>query len=311
MKKKLLLADDSVTVQRVVELTFADEDVEVASVGDGAAAIERIERDRPDIVLADVSMPERDGYEVADHVKSSPHLAHIPVVLMTGAFEQIDEARASRARCDAVLAKPFEPQMLISLVGQLLQGGASEAAPAAALRPAAAAFPATAAEPGMTLDDYIERLDDALSATKAPVSMRVVEGGVQAYASRSVPPAWAEPAAAAQTAESPTLADAFSLLMAEELGEAPLPSAWSSLAETVSGRMAVASAPAAVPPAAAAAPPPVTEALIEEVTRRVAARLADTAVRDIVHTLVLDVAERLVREEIERIKASAAAEQDS
>ena len=73
---KLLLADDSVTIQRVIELTFADEDVQVIAVGDGQQAIDRIDRDRPDIVLADIGMPERDGYEVAAFIKNDPQLAH-------------------------------------------------------------------------------------------------------------------------------------------------------------------------------------------------------------------------------------------
>ena len=122
MAHKLLLADDSVTIQRVIELTFADEDVQVIAVGDGRQAIERIEADRPDIVLADVGMPERDGYEVAAYVKNTPHLAHIPVLLLTGAFEPVDEQRASDVGCDGVLAKPFEPHMVITRVKELLAG---------------------------------------------------------------------------------------------------------------------------------------------------------------------------------------------
>ena len=78
MSHKLLLADDSVTIQRVIELTFADEDVQVAVVGDGKQAIERIVGDRPDIVLADIGMPERDGYEVAAFIKSDPRFAAHP-----------------------------------------------------------------------------------------------------------------------------------------------------------------------------------------------------------------------------------------
>src|SRR5688572_3309132 len=120
MAHKLLLADDSVTIQRVIELTFADEDVEVTTVGDGQLAIERLNADPPDIVLADVDMPKRDGYEVAAYVKSRPELAHIPVVLLTGAFEPIDQARATAAGSSDVLAKPFEPQMVINRVKQLL-----------------------------------------------------------------------------------------------------------------------------------------------------------------------------------------------
>ena len=66
---KLLLADDSVTIQRVVELTFSGEDIQVIAVGDGEQAIARIPTERPDIVLADIGMPKRSGYEVAAFVK--------------------------------------------------------------------------------------------------------------------------------------------------------------------------------------------------------------------------------------------------
>ena len=120
MSHKLLLADDSVTIQRVIELTFADEDVQLTCVGDGAQAIERIAADPPDIVLADVGMPEKDGYDVAGFIKNDPKLRHIPVLLLTGAFEPIDEERARAVGCDGVLAKPFEPQMVITRVKELL-----------------------------------------------------------------------------------------------------------------------------------------------------------------------------------------------
>ena len=120
MPHTLLLADDSVTIQRVIELTFADEDIRVIAVGDGQQAIDRITADPPDIVLADIGMPERDGYEVATFIKEDPALAHIPVVLLTGAFEPVDEDRARQVGCDAVLVKPFEPQVVIDRVHELL-----------------------------------------------------------------------------------------------------------------------------------------------------------------------------------------------
>jgi CheY-like chemotaxis protein len=116
----LLLADDSVTIQRVIELTFADEDVTVVAVSDGDQAIERLQASPPDIVLADIGMPGKNGYEVAQYIRRSPRLAHIPVVLLTGAFEPVDQARANDAGCDGVLAKPFEPQLVISRVKELL-----------------------------------------------------------------------------------------------------------------------------------------------------------------------------------------------
>ena len=120
MPHKLLLADDSVTIQRVIELTFADEDVVVVAVSDGDQAIARLEASPPDIVLADIGMPGKNGYEVAQYIRQSPRLAHIPVVLLTGAFEPVDQERAAAAGCDGVLAKPFEPQLVIGRVKELL-----------------------------------------------------------------------------------------------------------------------------------------------------------------------------------------------
>jgi|CXWK01.1.fsa_nt_gi CheY-like chemotaxis protein len=118
----LLLADDSVTIQRVIELTFADEGIRVISVSDGQSAIAHLNAESPDIVLADVGMPDVDGYQVAAHVKHTPALAHVPVLLLTGAFEPIDEPRARATGCEGVLVKPFEPRHLIRTVRSLLFG---------------------------------------------------------------------------------------------------------------------------------------------------------------------------------------------
>src|SRR5471030_2715193 len=118
----LLLADDSVTIRRVIELTFADEDIRVVAVPDGQEAIQRLETERPDIVLADIGMPKMDGYAVATFIKQSPAFSHVPVLLLTGAFEPIDERRARATGCDGVLVKPFEPQLLVSRVRELLAG---------------------------------------------------------------------------------------------------------------------------------------------------------------------------------------------
>jgi len=177
----LLLADDSVTIQRVIELTFADEDVDVVAVSDGDQAIQRIEAAPPDIVLADIGMPGKNGYEVAQHIHQSPRLAHIPVVLLTGAFEPVDQARAAEAGCDSVLAKPFEPQLVIGRVKELLakshakaDGSALETAPPwseptmGGWPPAAPEPPAPqAAAPAQTpvdLHDYFDRLDAAFAS---------------------------------------------------------------------------------------------------------------------------------------------------
>ena len=140
MGKKILLADDSITIQKVIELTFSDEDFEVVTVGNGRLAIERLPDVRPDLVLCDIIMPEKDGYEVCDFIKKHPALSHIPVLLLTGAFEPFDQERAARVGCDGFLAKPFEPQTLIAKVKELLAG--SKTAGAGAPSPVPAATPA-------------------------------------------------------------------------------------------------------------------------------------------------------------------------
>jgi CheY-like chemotaxis protein len=297
MPTKLLLADDSVTVQRVIELTFAEEGVEVTSVGDGEQAIAHLGRDRPDIVLADIGMPGRDGYEVAAHIRNSPELAHIPVVLMTGAFEQLDEARAGQVRCDAVLAKPFEPHMVIAIVRQLLnrEPGATSAAPEVPEGEADTGPEADTPASG-SLDDYLERLDLALSAATGATPPR---SSALAQPAPAGPPAPVTPdeAAALALAAPPNLADAFSALLAEELGETPPAVTW--------GRVVAGGRERAAEAVATAEPLVLTDAVLDDLTRRVAERLGGEAVREHVGRLVVEVAERLVREEIERIKAGA------
>ena len=142
MGKKILLADDSITIQKVIELTFSDEDFEVVTVGNGRLAIERLPDTRPDLVLCDIIMPEKDGYEVCDFIKKSPAFSHIPVLLLTGAFEPFDQDRASRVGCDGFLAKPFEPQALIAKVKELLARAGSRPAFAAGVAAAPSSAPA-------------------------------------------------------------------------------------------------------------------------------------------------------------------------
>jgi len=135
MAKTLLLADDSVTVQRVVELSFAHEDIRVVSVGDGRRAVQALDAGGADIVLVDVEVPEIDGYGVAAHVRQSEQLRDIPVVLMTGALGPIDEARAKELGCAGVVTKPFEPQALVKRVKELLSRAGAPAG-GSGIRPA-------------------------------------------------------------------------------------------------------------------------------------------------------------------------------
>lgn len=119
--RKLLLADDSATIQKVIDLTFADEGVQVLAVSSGQEAIDQILEFAPDIVLADVFMPSPDGYEVCRYVKTNEKLKHIPVMLLVGSFEPFDEAEARRVGADDILTKPFSSiRRLIDRVGSLV-----------------------------------------------------------------------------------------------------------------------------------------------------------------------------------------------
>lgn len=119
--RKLLLADDSITIQKVVDLTFADEGVSVVCADNGREAIEWLEAFLPDVVLADVFMPQMNGYEVCEYIKQHEKLKHIPVMLLVGSFEPFDEEEARRVGADDTLTKPFQSiRRLIDRVGLLI-----------------------------------------------------------------------------------------------------------------------------------------------------------------------------------------------
>jgi CheY-like chemotaxis protein len=124
--RKLLLADDSLTIQKVVSLTFNDEGVDVKTVGTGSQALAELEENLPDIVLADVFMPGPNGYELCERIKRDERTRHIPVLLLVGTFEPFNEAEARRVGADEVLTKPFQSiRDLVNKVGGLL-GGSEE-----------------------------------------------------------------------------------------------------------------------------------------------------------------------------------------
>jgi CheY-like chemotaxis protein len=118
---RILVADDNSNIQKMVGLALKDQGIDVVAVGNGEAAVRKISDIRPDLVLADVFMPVRNGYEVCQYVKADASLAHIPVILLVGAFDPLDEQEAQRVGADGVLKKPFvPPDPLISMVKSAL-----------------------------------------------------------------------------------------------------------------------------------------------------------------------------------------------
>src|SRR5918995_4418530 len=118
--RTLLLADDNVPVQRVIALTFANEPVRVVTASDGHQAMDRVVVDRPDIVLAGTTLPQVNGYELARFVRSKPESRNVPVLLLSGAFETVDEAQLKSSGANGVIEKPVEPTTVINRVKELL-----------------------------------------------------------------------------------------------------------------------------------------------------------------------------------------------
>ncbi len=120
MAKKILLADDSITIQKVISITFASENYELIIVGDGDLALKRAKEARPDLIMADVAMPGKNGYEVCEAIKNDPSLSATPVLLLAGTFEPLDRDEAERVGADDSIVKPFESQQLLNKVADLL-----------------------------------------------------------------------------------------------------------------------------------------------------------------------------------------------
>ncbi|RLE31729.1 MAG: hypothetical protein DRJ61_10915 [Acidobacteria bacterium] len=120
MSKTILLADDSLTIQKVVELTFSDTDFEVIATSSGDQLLEQLPSSGADIVICDTIMPGTDGYAVCQAIKSESTTLHIPVILMTGTFEPFDRDRALAAGCSEIITKPFEARSLVETVERLV-----------------------------------------------------------------------------------------------------------------------------------------------------------------------------------------------
>jgi CheY-like chemotaxis protein len=273
MSKTLLLADDSVTIQRVVELIFASEDIRVVAVGDGRRAVQTLDADGADIVLVDVEVPELDGYGVVSHIKKSTELRHIPVLMLAGALGPADEDKARRLGCSGVIIKPFEPQALLNRVRELL-------------RVAEQRQDVHGSKPPGTQPSQ-RHLEAASSPRVEPIAPEPLEPPRR--------PVWDAASEPRPAAAPPAAAPAAAVPPPEAAGQekVSLVSAFSALLETFRSNRAPDAPPPEIPQA--------TEAIVEEAIRRVLDRITGDEVRRI----VAETAERMVREEIVKIRKTS------
>jgi CheY-like chemotaxis protein len=136
--------DDSATMREVIKIAFRRENINVVAYSDAASALGQLEQGRPDVVISDVIMPDKDGYEVCQYIKSHPTFGQTPVILMSGVVNKSVAERAFAVKADELIRKPFQPQDLITRVRHLLKSSAAVTAPSAA-DPAANAANAAAA----------------------------------------------------------------------------------------------------------------------------------------------------------------------
>lgn len=271
MSHTLLLADDSLAIQRVIELTFASEDVRVVAVGDGQQAIDRLLAERPDIVLADIAMPLADGYAVAEFVRATPAMRDVPVLLLAGAFDVVEQSRLAASGARGVLVKPFEPHVVIGRVRELLGLGVNgQAAPAS--ERARLVTPAEPPRAPRTLSAPSPEAPAAPVASSAPAreaGQTVEASAPSAVADRRLTQASDLPPPAATDGPEPETA----------------------LADVK-------------PLAALSFDAGAMSSLVDDIAARVVDQLGDR-LRDQVSDMVLTMSERLVREEIARIRAEA------
>lgn len=125
---RILLVDDSPHAQRMGERILSEEGYEVVTVSNADSALIRLDDVDPDVVLADVVMPGRTGYDICQYLKMSPRHRHVRVILTAGVLEVLDEANAKRVECDSTLRKPFEASALTAAVKPLAEAAALDRA---------------------------------------------------------------------------------------------------------------------------------------------------------------------------------------
>jgi len=171
--------DDSATMREVIKIAFRKENIHVVTCPSVTAAIEQFGTQRPDAVISDVIMPDRDGYELCSYVKGHAELGKTPVILMSGVVNRTVAEKATVVRADELLRKPFQPQELVARVKKLLRGESPEASAAGESSPKPAAAGAAGALSGLS----------GLFNSPAPVAPKPVAAAPPPAPREAVPPA--------------------------------------------------------------------------------------------------------------------------
>jgi CheY-like chemotaxis protein len=338
MSRTILLADDSVTIQKVIELTFMEENYQVIAVSSGDDALDKLAEATPDLVIADIHMPGSSGYEVCRRSKQLH--PRVPVILLVGTFEPFDEAEAAACGADANLKKPFDSQELLELVGELI--GSPSAVAAAAPPPAPEAVGSGWAAPASPAGFGAGREDPfplSIDEPAAPAAALAEGDEVFRFAfEREAPEAFAEPElepAPRRAAEPPPAegeaegfgddlllvddspfapeevdeGEPFRIGVDDEEPEAPAPSPFLEEVAAVGGDdvedpRGPAPSPGEVEPAAPATGRlgPLSDEDVDRIARRVAEVLGERVVREVAWEVIPDLAEVVIKDRLRELE---------
>jgi len=173
---KVLVVDDSLSVRKVVERALVGRRIEVVCAATGSEALERIERDEPDVVVCDVVMPDKDGYEICDFVKRHPRLGRTPVLLMSGIVNDDVRARAARVQSADVLSKPFAADDLLRRLDALLTPPRRETPPAPPVSRPEPVEPASPPVPAPALNGSNGHVESPVTPPPAPLRPAAIPG---------------------------------------------------------------------------------------------------------------------------------------
>jgi CheY-like chemotaxis protein len=291
VKHIILLADDSPTIQRLVTQTFVGADFEVVSVSNGDAAVRKFEEVHPDVVLADIYMPGKNGYEVCDYVRRHPDLEKTPVVLLAGAFDAFDEAKARQIGASSHITKPFEPHALVDLVVSLIsgKGQAEQAASLASVSPSTEIPMPNAPEPVAALSAPEELVPAAESIPDPPES---IPDPAPAPMPEPAPAPALELAPALRLESAPAPAPAISIAAAAVPTPAPRVTPSSADSGDVLGLQEL------FKPASSAGP--VSDEEIERIAERVIQKLSTQVIESVAWDVVPEITTKILKDELKR-----------
>jgi CheY-like chemotaxis protein len=323
MGNKILVADDSVTIQKIVELTFEGEGFDLEVVSDGQEALARAEASPPDIILADLTMPGLSGLELCRKIREHPRLRSIPFILLTNSFEEFDRGEGDAAGVTAYVEKPFESQALIDRVQELI-GKEVTYRPPEERRPPAddvdlisegveeeptppdlqAVEKPTAEAPDLDEAEEVLLLEEIVEEPEEPAPTEVQEPTLEESPAAEPPTSQEEPEVTEETAPSEAFISMMDATVSalgetgeeepEEEMEAPSPKPEEVAEPTPLSGMALEEAVGGA-----------VRAYIDELVRKAIEELTPSLTEKVVERLQSDfpsIAERVIRDEIEKLK---------